>query len=49
MVDEEYQPKLLELTFAPDCKRPSTLNPDFWNDIFDCFFLGEERNVDRVF
>jgi len=49
MIDEDYQPKLLELTFAPDCKRPSTLNPEFWNDIFDCFFLGEERNVDRVF
>ena len=45
----EYQPKLLEMTFSPDCNRACKYHPTFYNDIFECLYLGlENANIERV-
>lgn len=48
MVNQNFEPKLLEFTFSPDCKRACLFNPDFFNDVFGCMFLNQERNVIKV-
>eukprot|EP01017_Pseudomicrothorax_dubius_P022577 TRINITY_DN24420_c0_g1_i3.p1 TRINITY_DN24420_c0_g1~~TRINITY_DN24420_c0_g1_i3.p1 ORF type:complete len:123 (-),score=26.21 TRINITY_DN24420_c0_g1_i3:17-385(-) len=47
---ETYQPKLLEVTFSPDCNRACKYHPHFYNDLFSCLFLREDSsaNVDRI-
>jgi tubulin--tyrosine ligase-like protein 12 len=45
----DYQPKLLEMTFSPDCNRACKYHPTFYNDIFECLFFGKENdNIERV-
>ena len=39
----EYQPKLLELTFSPDCNRACKYSPSFYNDLFETLFYGKEN------
>lgn len=50
MIDEEtMEPKLLEITFSPDCKRACTYYPSFFNEVAETLFLdiiGE--NMERV-
>jgi tubulin--tyrosine ligase-like protein 12 len=48
MVNEDFEPKILEVTFSPDCKRACKFNPDFFNEVFDCLFLNGSKNVIRV-
>lgn len=39
MVDEDtLKPKLLEVTYSPDCLRANTFYPSFWDDIFECMY-----------
>ena len=42
--NNEMQPILLEVNFAPDCKRACEYYPDFYNNIFRCLFLNESKN-----
>ena len=37
--ERTMQPVLLEINFAPDCKRACEYYPNFYNDIFKCLFL----------
>ena len=47
--DDKLQPKLLEMTFAPDCDRACKYHPEFFNDIFKCLFLNKDDcNMDRI-
>lgn len=38
--EDTIQPMLLEINFAPDCKRACEYYPNFYNDIFKCLFLN---------
>lgn len=40
MIDKTYQPKLLEMTFSPDCTRACKYTPSFYNDLFETLFFG---------
>lgn len=40
---DKIQPKLLEINFIPDCKRACEYYPDFYNNIFQLLFLGQEN------
>lgn len=40
MIDTNFQPKLLEMTFSPDCTRACKFTPTFYNDIFETLFFG---------
>ncbi|CAH0550755.1 unnamed protein product [Brassicogethes aeneus] len=40
----EIQPKLLEVNFAPDCKRACEYYPSFYDDIFRLLFLDEKSD-----
>ena len=50
MIDSHYQPKLLEMTYSPDCGRACKYHPHFFDDVYNCLFLydDEKTNVDRV-
>ncbi|KAL4505169.1 hypothetical protein ABPG72_016236 [Tetrahymena utriculariae] len=39
-----FQPKLLELTFSPDCERACKYHPHFFNDMFKLFFLNDQEH-----
>lgn len=44
-----FQPKLLEMTFSPDCNRACKFYPTFYNDIFECLYFGKENdNIERI-
>ena len=48
MVTEDGDPKILEVTFQPDCKRACEFNKDFMNEVFGCLFLNESKNMTRL-
>jgi len=48
MVTSDFEAKILEATFSPDCKRACKFNPEFFNEVFGCLFLNEEKNVTRI-
>ncbi|XP_054262402.1 tubulin--tyrosine ligase-like protein 12 [Macrosteles quadrilineatus] len=43
--DQQFQPKILEINWTPDCQRACEYYPDFYNDIFELLFLDEEKDV----
>lgn len=46
-----FQPKLLEMTFSPDCGRACKYTKTFMNDIISSLFLhkpNEECNMDQI-
>lgn len=43
------EPKLLEITFAPDCKRACEYYPGFYNEVFETLFTdGTTENMERI-
>ncbi|PON41304.1 Tubulin--tyrosine ligase-like protein [Parasponia andersonii] len=60
MLDSSFQPKLLEVTYCPDCTRACKYDTeailgggavngrDFFNDVFGCLFLNETTHVSPV-
>lgn len=42
-VNDEIQPKILEVNWTPDCKRACEYYPNFYNDIFKLFFFDKEN------
>jgi len=45
MVTEDFEAKILEVTFSPDCIRACKFNPDFFNEVFGCLFFNEKKNM----
>lgn len=47
MVDDQVQPKLLEINFTPDCHRACTFYPNFYNQVFNVLFrdVTDEQDV----
>ncbi|KAG7988599.1 hypothetical protein I3843_03G195500 [Carya illinoinensis] len=60
MLDSSFQPKLLEVTYCPDCTRACKYDTesmvgggvikgqDFFNDVFGCLFLNETTHVNPL-
>ncbi|CAF1032262.1 unnamed protein product [Adineta steineri] len=48
--NNEIQPKLLEVNFAPDCDRACASHPNFYNQVFNVLFrdLIDEQNVTDI-
>ncbi|XP_022647207.1 tubulin--tyrosine ligase-like protein 12 isoform X3 [Varroa jacobsoni] len=46
----EIQPKLLELNWAPDCKRACEFYPTFFGDVFDALFKDDltSKNIVQI-
>ncbi|KAJ4917985.1 tubulin-tyrosine ligase [Raphanus sativus] len=57
MIDSSFQPKILEVTYCPDCMRACTYDMEtidgkgivkareFFNYVFGCLFFGETSHV----
>lgn len=48
MITEDYEPKILEVTFSPDCGRACKFNPSFFNEVFGCLFFNDVKNMIRL-
>lgn len=50
MIDADtMEPKLLEITFSPDCKRACEYYPDFYNDVFHTLYLETKaETMERI-
>ncbi|KAM3130195.1 hypothetical protein pb186bvf_017695 [Paramecium bursaria] len=49
MIDQNFTPKLLEMTFSPDCTRACKYTPSFFNDLFETLFFGvENQNMIKI-
>lgn len=52
MIEKDtFTPKLLEMTFSPDCNRACKYHPSFYNDILNCLYFDqnpEECNMISV-
>lgn len=51
MIDEDdFEPKLLEFTFSPDCIRACKFYSTFYNEIFEALFVGKySENIEPLF
>lgn len=51
MIDEDdFEPKLLEFTFSPDCIRACKFYPTFFEDVFQGLFLDKPgENLESLF
>ena len=50
MIDEKtMEPKLLEITFSPDCKRACEYYPTFYNEVIETLYLNVvSENMERI-
>jgi hypothetical protein len=48
MIDNENQPKVLEINYSPDCTRACKYTPEFFDDIFRTLFLNDPSGVELV-
>jgi tubulin--tyrosine ligase-like protein 12 len=48
MIDETFQPKILEFNFSPDCTRACKYTPTFYQDIFNTLFLDTPTNCQLI-
>lgn len=48
MITDTFEPKILEATFSPDCKRACVFNPSFFNEVFGCLFFNDAKNVTKI-
>ncbi|KAH9593159.1 Tubulin-tyrosine ligase/Tubulin polyglutamylase [Trypanosoma melophagium] len=46
--EKTLEPSLLEITYAPDCRRACKYHPDFFNDVFRTLFLGTPSCMTRL-
>ena len=44
-LSESFEPKILEVQWAPDCDKAVKLNPSFWSDILAGLYLDETTNI----
>jgi len=45
MIDEGFQPKLLEINFGPDTDRACIYDPNYYDNVFTVLFLNEKEGA----
>jgi tubulin--tyrosine ligase-like protein 12 len=48
MIDEDLNPRILEVNFSPDCTRACKFVPEFFDQIFSTLFLEDPQGVDKL-
>jgi hypothetical protein len=48
MIDQDYNAKLLEVTFAPDMNRFCLFRPEGYNEVFGNLFFNEEKSMVKI-
>lgn len=43
MINEKFEPEILEVNFNPDCTRACNYDPQFFDNVFSVLFLKEEE------
>lgn len=49
ILDAELEPTLMEVNFSPDLASLAETNEDFVQEILNCMYFGDQKNVTRVF
>ena len=48
MITDDFNVKVLEFTYSPDCERACKFYPSFYDDIFNCLFNNEFHNITQI-
>lgn len=48
MIDQDFNAKVLEVTFAPDMDRFTKFCPDGYNELMGCLFFNEEKGLTKI-
>ena len=48
MIDEDLNPRILEVNFSPDCTRACKFVPEFFDQIFSTLFLENPQGVEKL-
>jgi tubulin--tyrosine ligase-like protein 12 len=48
MIDENLEPRIIEINFQPDCTRACKFVPEFYNDLFSTLFLDKDSGVELI-
>ncbi len=48
MIDQELNPRILEVNFSPDCTRACKFVPEFFDQIFSTLFLENPQGVEKL-
>ena len=48
MINQDYEAKLLEVTFAPDMDRFTIFQPEGYNEVFGNLFFNETKGCTRL-
>ena len=42
MIDQDWNPQILEINFSPDTQRACNYDPNYYNNVFAALFLNKE-------
>jgi hypothetical protein len=48
MIDQDFNAKVLEVTFAPDMERFTVYQPEGYNEILGNLFFNEEKGMTKI-
>ncbi len=48
MIDDQFEPHIIEINYQPDCTRACKFIPEFYNDIFSTLFFEKDSGMFKV-
>ena len=48
MIDDQFEPHIIEINYQPDCTRACKFIPEFYNDIFSTLFFEKDSGMVKV-
>jgi len=48
MIDDQFEPHIIEINYQPDCTRACKFIPEFYNDIFSTLFFEKDSGMVKI-